>query len=98
MKLGGRFSGPWQPPSFELRLRLGVKLASSVMQLHGSQWLNETWVRDDIFFIQGRTGSLIEKPFVNRSFFPDPAIAQQTGGCRHQHCAIELFLLGNHPN
>jgi len=34
------------------RLNLGVKLASAVMQLHGTPWLGESWGRNDIHFMQ----------------------------------------------
>ena len=71
MTLDGYFSGTWEPPSPVLRLKLGVKLASSVMQLHGSQWLNEAWGGNDICFIQDHTGPRIDKPLVYRSFSSD---------------------------
>lgn len=34
------------------RLNLGVKLASAVMQLHGTPWLGESWGGNDILFMQ----------------------------------------------
>jgi hypothetical protein len=63
------------------RLRLGVQFASAVMQLHRTEWLSESWGKQDIFFPQrvaqaqlasGGVGLIlepvIEKPFVRRSF------------------------------
>ena len=65
------------------RLKLGVQLASSVMQLHATAWLKESWGKGDIFFPQTTekarlsTGEvslilkpILEKPLVRRSFDP----------------------------
>ncbi|KAF8536958.1 hypothetical protein BDD12DRAFT_258064 [Trichophaea hybrida] len=65
------------------RLRLGVQLASSVMQLYSTAWLKESWGKGDIFFPQTTekarltTGGMhdilkpvLEKPLVRRSFDP----------------------------
>ena len=43
------FSQP-QQPSVRERLKLAVLLASSVMQLHETSWLNKLWYSSDIFF------------------------------------------------
>ncbi|KAF8247101.1 hypothetical protein K440DRAFT_644130 [Wilcoxina mikolae CBS 423.85] len=63
------------------RLRLGVQLASALMQLHRTEWLGESWGKQDIFFPQMTTRAplasggfglilnpVVEKPFVRRSF------------------------------
>ncbi|KAF8417840.1 hypothetical protein EV426DRAFT_706577 [Tirmania nivea] len=55
-------------PSTKLRLKLALKLASSVLQLHDSCWLNEIWGRKDIFFVQGPDGPVIDKPLIYRVF------------------------------
>jgi hypothetical protein len=55
------------------RLRLAVILASSVLQLHHTPWLGETWGKDDIVFIQREEGPVYERPFISRRFF--------AGGC-----------------
>ncbi|KAF8539020.1 hypothetical protein BDD12DRAFT_925468 [Trichophaea hybrida] len=61
------------------RLRLGVQLASAVMQLHQSEWLCEIWGTKDIFFLQkqlkatngqGFLVPMADKPFVRRMFPP----------------------------
>jgi hypothetical protein len=71
------------PQCLELkdRLELGLLLASAVMQLHTTEWLNEDWGKGDIFFLQKITqrpttrGTIetfhepvIDKPFVRRTF------------------------------
>ncbi|KAF9894920.1 hypothetical protein FE257_004542 [Aspergillus nanangensis] len=49
--------------------RLGLKLASSVMQFHTTEWLSDHWSADDIFFVQSTdTGANLEYPLVKRSF------------------------------
>lgn len=61
------------------RLILGVQLASTVMQLHKTEWLGENWGKRDILFYeqvaQGKSGSAatispVLKPLVRRSFAP----------------------------
>ena len=47
------------------RLNLALTLASSVLQLHKTPWLNERWGKDDILFLEGTEG-----PFVSKSFLP----------------------------
>jgi len=42
----------WPKPSRKERLKLGVNLASSVLQLHETEWLDERWTKQDIFFIR----------------------------------------------
>ncbi|KAA8901720.1 hypothetical protein FN846DRAFT_908903 [Sphaerosporella brunnea] len=62
------------------RLKLGLKIASAVMQLHATEWLKELWGKRDIFFLQKqmprRTNSgdivqicepALEMPFVRGS-------------------------------
>lgn len=65
------------------RLILGVQLASTVMQLHATEWLDETWGKKDILFHpepDQEKGSgerdinpMIRKPFIRRIFtLPGP--------------------------
>ena len=89
----------WPKPSTEARLKLGVKLASSVMQLHETEWLNERWRKCDIFFIQEevnpRQRPVLEYPFLHREFttFAAEAIPQaQTSFI--VRCNKSLFSLG----
>ncbi|KAK2767585.1 hypothetical protein FQN54_003743 [Arachnomyces sp. PD_36] len=55
----------------EHRSRLGLKLASSVMQLHTTQWLTDHWSKEDIFFIRSSDGTVnFGNPLIRRSFGP----------------------------
>lgn len=61
------------------RLILGVQLASTVMQLHTTEWLSENWGKRDILFYQEESGGavntspIIRKPLVRQIFAsPDP--------------------------
>ncbi|KAF8539036.1 hypothetical protein BDD12DRAFT_839770 [Trichophaea hybrida] len=75
------------------RLKLGVVLCSAVMQLHSTEWLGESWGKQDIFFPQtGVTARTVEgeivviskpvldNPLVRRTFGATnrPSSAQQT--------------------
>jgi hypothetical protein len=53
------------------RLILGVKLASSVLQLYKTPWLRDIWGKSDIFFVKyedPESGILISKPFLSKAF------------------------------
>ncbi|KAL2063770.1 hypothetical protein VTL71DRAFT_5575 [Oculimacula yallundae] len=44
---------------------LGLKLASTVLQLYQTAWLSDDWGKDDIFFIKEEDGTIVtEKPFL----------------------------------
>lgn len=72
------------------RLILGVQLASTVMQLHTTEWLSENWGKKDILFHQeitrGKGGGVvnispvIRKPLVRRVFAPPgpPSLSPQS--------------------
>lgn len=50
------------------RLKLAITLASSVLQLHETPWLEEQWGRETIFFVN-RTGKpQYDQPFVSQRF------------------------------
>ena len=51
------------------KLRVAVILASSVLQLHKTPWINEKWGKDDILFINRPNGTLFDHPYVSRQFF-----------------------------
>lgn len=59
------------------RLQLAVTLASSVLQLHETSWLNEDWGKDDILFItrSGKTG--YDDPFLSQG----DQVSQSLGKC-----------------
>ena len=53
----------------EQRSRLGLKLASSVMQLHTTEWLTDHWNKHDILFLRSLDGKVdFDSPFIRRSF------------------------------
>ena len=54
------------------RLKLALTLASSVLQLHKTPWLNERWGKSDILFLEGNNG-----PYISRTFLPMGAVPAQ---------------------
>lgn len=50
------------------RLQLAVTLASSVLQLHETPWLDENWSKDNIFFIKRSENTMYNHPFVSQHF------------------------------
>ncbi|KAF8453578.1 hypothetical protein BDZ91DRAFT_748922 [Kalaharituber pfeilii] len=51
------------------KLKLAVLLASSVMQLHETNWLNDLWSSHDIYFQQDASGEVdLHRGFVQRVF------------------------------
>lgn len=53
----------------EQRSRLGLKLASSVMQLHTTDWLTDFWSKDDILFLRSLDATVdFDGPLIRRSF------------------------------
>jgi hypothetical protein len=52
------------------RLRLAITLASSVLQLHETPWLDENWGKDNIFFVEKSGKTMYEHPFVSQHFNP----------------------------
>ena len=79
---------------------LGVKLASSVMQLHETEWLKERWGKQDIFFIQEESDQqregVLATPLVHRAFTSDSPMPQGSidHGSRVIRCNGSLFSLG----
>ncbi|KAF8417854.1 hypothetical protein EV426DRAFT_621333 [Tirmania nivea] len=63
---------PEAAPALEERLKLGVRLASSVLQLHNTEWLNERWNKEEIWFIQEDPcrNPILKYPLVRRAFQP----------------------------
>jgi len=53
------------------RLQLAVTLASSVLQLHETPWLNNSWGKDDILFIKRAGATAYDHPFVTQRFEHD---------------------------
>jgi hypothetical protein len=86
-------------PTNKERLILGVKLASSVIQLHNTDWLNERWGTSDIMFFRDLDNSdkpMLEKPLVRRCFgaSSEEGSVPQALGSRVVRCNRTLFSLG----
>jgi hypothetical protein len=53
----------------EQRLQLALKLASSVMQLHTTDWLTDYWSKSDIAFLRSSYGVIdFDNPLIGRTF------------------------------
>lgn len=58
----------------EDRLVLGLKLASSTLQLSRTSWIGENWNSEDILFVKQRNGNtitMIQNPYLSGPFPPD---------------------------
>lgn len=82
------------------KLRIAVDLASSVLQLYKTPWLDEHWNNEDVYFVQrpgAATASIYEHPFVYRKFSPMPT-GQRTDNVQPAACRVirnqSLFTLG----
>ena len=89
------------------RLRLGVQLASAVIQLHTTGWLNKRWGKRDIYFFLDVSQSgdphpapVFEKPFLCRHFENRPRGSQSQQNIPPPtlsplvKCDASLFSLG----
>jgi len=66
------------------RLKLSVTLASSVLQLHETPWLEKDWGKDSIFFVNRPDKTVYDQPFVSQHLIhtaspPTPDISHQLG-------------------
>ena len=87
-----------RPPKKE-RLKLGVRLASSVLQLHRTKWLQERWGNQDIYLIQGdysqtKKGPSLEIPVVRQVFTPEHSVPEVSVESHIIGCNLSLFSLG----
>jgi hypothetical protein len=70
------------------KLKVAVDLASSVLQLYKTPWMDERWGKEDVFFIHrpgASPASIYEHPFVCRKFTTTQPATTQTstpGACR----------------
>ena len=97
LSLAELLSLPEPPPMVE-RLKLAVRLASSVLQFHTSGWLRERWGKQDIYFIQrdspqSQTPSL-DTPVVPQSFTQEPSPPETTIKPHLVDGNLSLFSLG----
>ena len=79
------------------KLHLAVIIASSVLQLYETPWLQATWSSDDIFFGQPEKKLMHERVFVSK-FTTDDRQAQQSGARLHATLPLvpndSIFALG----
>jgi len=89
-------------PSVLERLQLAALLASSVMQLHETSWLNELWCSRDIFFKRTDTGCVqFNEPYLKSIFHTAQANISHTGALKKDdwgdcmfYCNRAIFKLG----
>jgi hypothetical protein len=78
------------------KLRVAVTLASSVLQLHDTRWLERTWSKNDVFFIQRNNIDAYKKTFILRSLWLNET--QETEYKDHNNTPLirntTLFSLG----
>jgi hypothetical protein len=51
------------------KLRVAVAIASSVLQLHNTHWLERSWSKNDVFFIQCKSSDTYKKTFISRALW-----------------------------
>jgi hypothetical protein len=83
------------------KLKLAVDLASSVLQLYNTPWLEEQWGKDDVYFIhrpEASSASVFEHPFVCRKFGAQVVSTAKTTTTSTTACRVirnqTLFALG----
>ena len=91
----------WPKPSKKEILKLCVNLASSVLQLHETEWLRERWTKQDIFFIReplgasGRKNVDLSHPVVHQAFTaPASLTPQELAESLLVRCNKSLVCLG----
>ncbi|KAF2803298.1 uncharacterized protein BDZ99DRAFT_482153 [Mytilinidion resinicola] len=68
-------------PSAMMKLNIALIVAPSVLQLYQTPWLDETWGKEDILFMQRPGGEVILAPFVSRQFSTAPSTRDGTTRC-----------------
>ena len=80
--------------SMKDRLQLAATFASTVLQLHGTPWLHEKWGKEDIFFLRGTEGPLVDSSYVSRSFSCSNDIQESSDTCAASNTSLpEAFSL-----
>ena len=86
-----------EPPMKE-RLRLAVRLASSVLQFHNTEWLQERWDKQDIYLVQGDSSQPSNNSLETPVVIQDPTSeVLKTGGSTESSIIagnMSLFSLG----
>ena len=62
------------------KLRVAVALASSVLQLHSTHWLEQPWSKNDIFFIQCKSSDTYKKTFISKAL-----LSNETQNAEYKH-------------
>ncbi len=97
-------SKPAAPLSWRFRMRLAVRIASSVLQLMHTQWLSHAWSKDLVLFlVTSPTASSkvlkvdLDRPFVVRAFGqgpqPDETEKCDSRGIEPKVALLELGIL-----
>ena len=87
-------------PHMRERLKLAVRLASSVLQFHTSGWLQERWSKQDIYLVQRDSAQLgsrnpsLETPVVHQAFTSEPTLPEVPTESSIICCNLSLFSLG----
>ncbi|KAF2470024.1 uncharacterized protein BDR25DRAFT_304010 [Lindgomyces ingoldianus] len=80
------------------KLRVAVDLASSVLQLYKTPWIEEQLAKDDVFFIHRPGASLYDHPYVCRRFTPQITTGTPSTPGSAPSCRVirnqTLFTLG----
>ena len=87
------------------RLVLGVKLASTLLRLHSTPWLNTNLEKQNVFFKKQGKGietALLDKPLLSKDFIapncrissPEPDNAALSRGLQHHTRNQSIFALG----
>ena len=51
------------------RYSIAATLASSLLQLYNSPWMDESWTKNDIYFVKAAEGSpVLDRPYITRKF------------------------------
>ena len=51
------------------RYSIAATLASSLLQLYNSPWMDESWSKNDIYFVKAAEGSpVLDRPYITRKF------------------------------
>ena len=86
-----------EPPMME-RLMFAVRLASSALQLHKTEWLQGRCDKHDIYFIQGNSSQSrspsLETPVVRHTFTSEPPALEALIGSHTLSRNLSLFSLG----
>lgn len=93
VSLAELLSQPAPPP--RERLKLAVRLASSVLQFHTSGWLQDRWGKEDVYLVQRDfSQSSLETPVFHHTFTLEPPSSEPSMKLSIYHHNPSLFSLG----